>query len=146
MVFSSSPSSLSTGLLNVRLQGLIDCYNCVCTAVQFTCIKLSLICNKRLIYDIMYYVRMFQVCSKHWMLTHGVKYLIRKTHTTVKGFIFFKFVEINSAIYVIRGAAWGGSAARPAAAIVNSPVCARTRLPLTSAQFIKMTEVRHEKA
>jgi len=36
--------------------------------------------------------------------------------------------------------------ARPAAAIVNSPVCARTRLPLTSAQFIRVTEVRHETA
>jgi len=37
-----------------------------------------------------------------------------------------------------------GPEARPAAAIVNSPVCARTMLPLTSAQFIKVTKVRHQ--
>jgi len=39
-----------------------------------------------------------------------------------------------------------GPEAQPAAAIVNSPVCARTRLPLTSAQFTKVTEVRYETA
>jgi len=47
---------------------------------------------------------------------------------------------------VIPGTDRGGPEARPVAAIVNLPVCARTRLPLTSAQFIKLTEVRHEKA
>jgi len=54
---------------------------------------------------------------------------------------------------LIPGAARAGPEAWPAAAIVNSPVCARARvlcdglhgLPLTSGQFIKVTEVRHEK-
>jgi len=36
-----------------------------------------------------YYVRMFALCSKHWKLTPGVKYLTGKTRTNVKGNIFF---------------------------------------------------------
>jgi len=47
---------------------------------------------------------------------------------------------------LIPSAARAGQEARPAAAIVNSPVCARTRLPLTSTQFVKVTEVCHENA
>jgi len=46
----------------------------------------------------------------------------------------------------IPGAARAEPEARPAAAIVNSPVCARTGLPLSSVQFIKVTEVCHENA
>jgi len=46
----------------------------------------------------------------------------------------------------IPGAARVGSEAQPAAAIVNSPVCVCTGLPLTSVQLIRVTEIRYEKA
>jgi len=54
--------------------------------------------------------------------------------------------DVQFHLFIIRGTARGGPEARPAAAIVISPVCACTRLPLTSVQFIEVTEVRHEKA
>jgi len=56
--------------------------------------------------------------------------------------------------FIIPCAARAGPKARPAEAIVNSPVCVRERaycvtgcrFPLTSGEFIKVTEVCHENA
>jgi len=57
---------------------------------------------------------------------------------TLSGYIFLQFLML------IPGAARAGLEAQPTATIVNSPVCARTGFPLSSGQFIKVTDVCHE--
>jgi len=59
-------------------------------------------------------------------------------------FIYLKFIYyllfLLFFLFFIPGAARVGQEARTAAAIVNLPVYARTGLPLTSVQFLRVTE------